>query len=592
MRMICFLTLMGTIAPAVVEGGETAPAVTLRTVTLRATVVDAATGQPLPGRVYVRSAPISGKGGRWFFARSASPEGSAVEYRKERQRGSVEMHTTVSAHPFVVEVPVSPRTLGRYTVSVERGKEYLPVEKEVEVGQKGVTIKFELRRWIDMAAAGWYSGDTHVHRSIEELPNVMLAEDINVGLPLPYWVTTAYTPPGSGDKTTVPGSGNKTTVPGSGNKTTVPGSGNKSTAAPASPAAGGTVRPEVITIDPTHVIYPVNTEYEIFSVGPKRHTLGAVFVLGHKTPFATGVPPVGPIAEEARRQGALLDLDKHSWPWSLMLVPVMKVDLFELANNHCWRTEFGFRQWSANTAPAYMKLQRDQRGFTEWGWIDFGFQSYYALLNCGFRMRPTAGTASGVHPVPLGFGRVYVHLPGGFSYEKWMQGLNAGRSFVTTGPMLMIEVDGRPPGATIRAQGDGRRTCRITGTTIAARPLRPMEIVVNGRIVRRVALANRKTPQGGYESPIDARVELEGSSWIAIRVFEERPDRRIRFAHSSPVHVDIPGKPLRPRREEVDYLIRRMKEEIERNRDVLRPEGLEEYHHALQVYQEIAKEAR
>ena len=62
---------------------------------------------------------------------------------------------------------------------------------------------------------------------------------------------------------------------------------------------------------------------------------------------------------------------------------------------------------------------------------------------------PTGGTASGVHPVPLGFGRVYVHLPGGFSYKTWVSGLNQGRSFVTTGPMLngvkfgkdMIETD-------------------------------------------------------------------------------------------------------------------------------------------------------
>ena len=50
-----------------------------------------------------------------------------------------------------------------------------------------------------------------------------------------------------------------------------------------------------------------------------------------------------------------------------------------------------------------MKM-RDAKGFTERGWIDFNFQNYYALLDCGFKMRPTAGTASGVHPVPLGFG--------------------------------------------------------------------------------------------------------------------------------------------------------------------------------------------
>ena len=155
-------------------------------------------------------------------------------------------------------------------------------------------------------------------------------------------------------------------------------------------------------------------------------------------------------------------------------------------------------------------------------------------------MRPSAGTASGVHPVPLGFGRVYVHLPDGFSYEKWMEGLGAGRSFVSTGPMLFVQIDGQAPGATIRREGSEAGSCRVTGTAVGPGPLRPIEIVVNGRVVDRIPAANRKTERGGYESPIDAAVELDGSSWIAVRVFEDRPDGRIRFAHSSPVHVEVP----------------------------------------------------
>ena len=57
------------------------------------------------------------------------------------------------------------------------------------------------------------------------------------------------------------------------------------------------------------------------------------------------------IARQAHAQGALLDLDKHDWPWSMALVPIMEVDLFELSNNHLWRTSFAFKQWSAPKAP-------------------------------------------------------------------------------------------------------------------------------------------------------------------------------------------------------------------------------------------------
>ena len=94
-----------------------------------------------------------------------------------------------------------------------------------------------------------------------------------------------------------------------------------------------------------------------------------------------------------------------------------------------------------------MQVDSDERGMTELGWLQFGFQNYYALLNCGFRLQPTAGTASGVHPVPLGFSRVYVQLAGEFSGDKWLQGLKAGRSFVTTGPMVFVK-------PTMRTRGD------------------------------------------------------------------------------------------------------------------------------------------
>src|SRR5262249_35801832 len=154
-----------------------------------------------------------------------------------------------------------------------------------------------------------------------------------------------------------------------------------------------------LPVDATHVLYPRNTEYEIFTVGGRRHTLGAFFVLNHRTVFDAGVPPVGPIAERARREGALLELDKHNWPWSMMLIPVLRPDLYELANNHVWRTEFGFPAFGEPAAD-YMKVERDARGFTEQGWLEYGFQNYYALLNCGFRLRPTAGPAPSVPPRP------------------------------------------------------------------------------------------------------------------------------------------------------------------------------------------------
>ena len=160
---------------------------------------------------------------------------------------------------------------------------------------------------------------------------------------------------------------------------------------------------------------------------------GAVFILNHRSQLALTAPPVGVLAAEARRQGAILDLDKHNWPWTIMAAVTMDVDLFELTNNHLWRIRVFVQGLVSEYAADFMQLSMKEGAFTEESWIDFGFKTYYAMLNCGLKMKPTGGTASESTPYP-GYGRVYVYLDGDFSYAKWIDGLRRGRSFVTTGP--------------------------------------------------------------------------------------------------------------------------------------------------------------
>ena len=252
--------------------------------TLRGRIVDDSNGRLVPARLYIQS-----DDGKWSHAQSSSAKGSAVNYDKIRG-ASQEVHTTLSAHPFQAELPP-----GRYTLTVERGKEYHTLTQKIDVSDKPIEVELRLRRWIQMADRGWYSGDTHVHRTMAELPNVAMAEDLNVGLPLTYWVT---------DSTETPAEHNR-------NRETIP-------------------PPTLIRLDDTHVIWPINTEYEIFTVRRKRHTLGALFVLNHTKPLELSTPTVGPTVEAARAQNrnVILDLDKHNWPWSMMLPPVARVDLF------------------------------------------------------------------------------------------------------------------------------------------------------------------------------------------------------------------------------------------------------------------------
>jgi hypothetical protein len=443
---------------------------------------------------------------------------------------------------------------GTYTLISVRGMEYLPAPACVTLkpGVEPEKITLQLRRWIDMAGKGWYSGDTHVHRPLAELPNILLAEDLNVAFPLTSWVTEAFQ-------------------------------------APKPPEGAPEARP--IQVDATHVIYPRNTEYEIFTVGSRRHTLGAVFLLGHRSLFTRGVPPVAWVAEETHREGGLIELDKHNWPWSMAIIPVMNVDLYELANNHLWQTPFAYKDWGEPAAD-YMRVERDADGFTEWGWIDYGFKNYYALLDCGFRLRPTAGTASGVHPVPLGFGRVYVHCPAGFSYQAWIEGLNAGRSFVTTGPMLLVRVDGRLPGEVFRLAAGATPRPRLEIEALSATTLEAIEVVVNGEVRQTLKPANDPGEAGTRRSAAALELPLEGSSWLAVRAIERRPDGRVRFAHSAPCHFEAEGRPLRPRRAEAEFLVRRVEAELARSRELLPAEAVAEYERALEAYRRVLRDAR
>lgn len=236
-----------------------------------------------------------------------------------------------------------------------------------------------------------------------------------------------------------------------------------------------------------------------------------------------------------------------------------------------------------------MKIEAEGNLLTEAGWIDWGFQNYYALLNCGFPLQPTAGTASGVHPVPLGFGRVYVHVTGPFSPEKWLNGLRRGNSFVTTGPIIQATVNSQHPGH--RFASPDPQEVTIEGQIRSIQPLDRVEIVING-IPQSVEVAAEQLESGATQVVLKAKLTVAETSWVAIRCEYRDEEGRVRFAHTAPWHIQIGDQPIRPRREEVDYLIKRMTDEIERSRTRLSVEALAEFEEALRQYREIAKRAK
>ena len=82
---------------------------------IRGRVIDAGSRKPLPARVNIHHLDSD----QGFHARSADPAGSAVPYGVKRFERSIETHTTLSAHPFVADVPE-----GEIKIIAEHGPEF------------------------------------------------------------------------------------------------------------------------------------------------------------------------------------------------------------------------------------------------------------------------------------------------------------------------------------------------------------------------------------------------------------------------------------------------------------------------------------
>ena len=78
--------------------------------------------------------------------------------------------------------------------------------------------------------------------------------------------------------------------------------------------------------------------------------------------------------------------------------------------------------------------------------LEADYDRYYRLLNCGFRLPASSGTDWWI----TDHNRVFVQVQGEFTYDTWIAGLRAGRTFVSNGPLLELRVNDKGPGRIAR----------------------------------------------------------------------------------------------------------------------------------------------
>lgn len=173
-------------------------------------------------------------------------------------------------------------------------------------------------------------------------------------------------------------------------------------------------------------------------------------------------------------------------------------------------------------------------------YFGLGLDDWYHILNIGYRF-PATAACDWPYCRALGDNRTYVHIDGEPDFAAWLQGAAEGRSFVTTGPLLLLEVDGKKPGDSIEKSGGPQRvTARIRVRSEVA-PAGHVQLIVNGKTVKEFEVPSDQ--QMHHWLSLDFPIDLAESSWIAARAFSKTdagaPNSE---AHTNPVYVYLDGK--------------------------------------------------
>ena len=170
---------------------------------------------------------------------------------------------------------------------------------------------------------------------------------------------------------------------------------------------------------------------------------------------------------------------------------------------------------------------------------------YYRLLNSGIALPLSAGSANGVKATPVGYDRVYVRRgPGAIDYATFMRALKEGRSFSTNGPILELEVDGRPgPGDRIDLQPGQEYRLRARARSRGVLETRRADRERRGR---RRADGRGRGRAGAREVPALRSELVGGGARLRTRPASTSPGAPagLVFAHTSPAYFLLGGEPV------------------------------------------------
>ncbi len=409
---------------------------------------------------------------------------------------------------FTMNVPI-----GKVVIHVEKGKEFFPVDQAVTIGEERlVETTITMKRWIDMPTRGWYSGDLHVHLGHDDpgiLRQLSLADDVHLVPAFTYWLR------GRGEKWNDDWPDKSYTTS--------------------------------IRIDDRHLITRNNIEIErINKASIPGGFLGATFLYNLNSPVSVKqhgehFPIDATLCRIARRgsPNAVFDCDKPSWAGTAISAALGTLDTVQVCHNHYHRAATISGGWGmiGPLTPGESNAADDDSLFHRTNAL------YYRLLNCGFRLGVSGGSAIGVMPVATGQHRVYAMIEEPFTADKFWKATKAGQSFATSGPMIELTVNGKGIGSTLSRESKSSTPIVCEARVHSIDPLESLQIIYNGRVATTLDLVGKRKGNEVIREHLRCELMPKRSGWVAARAYFRAPDGRLRQGHTSPVYLAVDEKP-------------------------------------------------
>jgi hypothetical protein len=451
---------------------------------------------------------------------------------------------------------------GQYSIVFQRGPESISEKREVRLDAQTKELRFQVRRWVDPARLGWWSGDHHIHAAgcahytsptegvhSPDMARHCQGEDLKIGANLTWGPCFDY---------------QKQFFTG---------------------------REDVASRPP----YLLRYDIEVSGFG--SHQSGHLCLLRLRDQMYPGGdssrhwPTLGlNTLRWAQKQGAVCGPAHSGWGLGVASeeLPNYEIPPFDGigANEYVVDVTHEVEGPEGKPVPAVDFISTVD---TPPGWE---LNMWYHTLNAGFRTRISGETDFPcIYGERVGLGRSYVKVDGPLAYDTWCEGIAQGRCYVSDGRSHLIDFTANgqpvgeggselrlasggavklsakvgarlsekpdeamhgqkaPPNASSSRRGDARFDANyrrpywnIERARIGDTQKVPVEVIVNGRPVARKEIA-----ADGNLTDVTFDVPITQSSWVALRILPS--------SHTNPIFVAVGNSPIRASRKSVEWCL-------------------------------------